>query len=65
MRNVNDLALEVTAREGGKVSISIAQVREVLRHIADLGQDGSIRVLANYSNWRLRPLKQAKILVIQ
>lgn len=34
--NVNDFAKRVTLREGGKKSISIAQVKEVLRIVNDL-----------------------------
>lgn len=34
--NLNDVAREVTLREGGKESISIAQVKEVIRHFIDV-----------------------------
>ena len=36
MNNLNDLAKEVTAREGLKQPLSIAQVKEVLRCLCDL-----------------------------
>ena len=34
--NKNNLAKEVTLREGGKQSISIAQVKEVIKHTFDV-----------------------------
>jgi hypothetical protein len=34
--NMNEVAKEVTMREGGKVNLSIAQVKEVLRIYNDL-----------------------------
>ena len=34
--NINDFAKKVTLKEGGKVSISIAQVKEVLKIVNDL-----------------------------
>lgn len=36
MKNLNELAREVTLMEGGKVRISIAQVKEVLKIVGDL-----------------------------
>ncbi len=36
IKNMNDLAREVTLREGGKVNLSIAQVKEVLGHLSDV-----------------------------
>ena len=34
--NINDFAVKVTKKEGGKKSISIAQVKEVLKIVNDL-----------------------------
>ena len=34
--NLNDLAVLICEREGGKVNLSIAQVKEVLKHTLDL-----------------------------
>lgn len=31
MKNLNDLAKEVTAYEGGQINLSIAQVKEVIK----------------------------------
>lgn len=36
MNNMNDFAKIVTEQEGGKVNLSIAQVKEVLRIVCDL-----------------------------
>jgi len=37
--SIKNLTLEVVKREAGKTSISIAQVAEVMRHLADLCTD--------------------------
>lgn len=34
--NLNKLAKEITLREGGKKSLTVAQVKEVLRHLGDM-----------------------------
>lgn len=34
--NLNELAKEVSKREGGKQNLSIAQIKEVIRHIKDI-----------------------------
>ena len=39
IRHLNDLAIEITKREGKKISISIAQVKEVLRVIGDIAAE--------------------------
>jgi len=36
IKNMNDLAQEITRREGGKKNLSIAQVKEVLAHLSDV-----------------------------
>jgi len=36
IENMNKLAEEVTRREGGKVNLSIAQIKEVLGHLSDV-----------------------------
>lgn len=37
--NLNQLAKEITLREGGKVNLSIAQVKEVLRCLIDIAEE--------------------------
>ena len=39
MNNLNDLAREIAAREGMKVPMSIAQIKEVIRCLCDLVAD--------------------------
>jgi len=34
--NMNELAVEVSKREGGKVNLPIAQIKEVLAHLSDI-----------------------------
>ena len=34
--NQNKMAIEVTKREGGKVPVNIAQVKEVQKHVLDV-----------------------------
>ena len=34
--NLNQLAVEISKREGGKQNLSIAQIKEVLRHMCDI-----------------------------
>lgn len=36
IKNLNELAVEVTKREGKKVELSISQIKEVLKIICDL-----------------------------
>lgn len=40
--NLNKLAKEITLREGGKKSLTIAQVKEVLRHLGDIFYEDSL-----------------------
>lgn len=50
--NLNRMARQVTLQEGGKVNLSIAQVKEVMRiafkKLASLGWAGALRVLTRY-----------------
>lgn len=34
--NLNKLAVEICKREGGKINLPVAQVKEVLRHALDI-----------------------------
>ncbi len=36
IKSMNDLSMEVTRREGGKINLSKAQVDEVLAHVSDI-----------------------------
>lgn len=36
MKNLNDLAVEISKREGGKVNLPIAQIKEVMRHLIEI-----------------------------
>lgn len=45
MMNKNDLAKEIAEREGGKKSLSIAQIKEVLKIICDLVKEEPVAVL--------------------
>jgi hypothetical protein len=40
--NLNDLAVEVAKREGGKESLTIAQIKEVLRIVGDIMREQGI-----------------------
>jgi hypothetical protein len=40
--NLNDLAVEVAKREGGKEALSIAQIKEVLRILGDILREAGI-----------------------
>ena len=37
--NLNQLAVEISKREGGKINLSIAQIKEVIGHFCDIVVD--------------------------
>ena len=53
--NLNDLAKEITLQEGGKVKLSIAQVKEVMKilltELADLSANEVEEVLKRYRKY--------------
>lgn len=53
--NLNDLAKEITAQEGGKVNLSIAQVKEVMKilltELADMTTGEVEDVLRRYRKY--------------
>ncbi len=53
--NLNDLARRIALKEGGKVNLSIAQVKEVLRlaleELAKREEAEVIRTLRRYRKW--------------
>jgi len=50
--NLNEMARDITLREGGKISISIAQVKEImkifLQELADYSDDEILVVIDRY-----------------
>lgn len=46
--NLNELAREICKREGGKVNLPIAQVKEVIRIYRMIEQEEQIKLLAAY-----------------
>ena len=62
--NMNELSEEVTRREGGKVNLSIAQVKEVLAHLSDIsyeigGAQNTVGPML-YSNGQRRALEKKR-----
>ena len=43
LKNMNELAVELTKREGGKVNLSIAQIKEVIGHLSDIIYEENIK----------------------
>lgn len=50
MKNMNELAEEVTAREGKKKSTDIAQVKEILRCVKDLFEEKPLTMMKLFLN---------------
>lgn len=46
--NLNEIAREITLKEGGKQSLSIAQIKEVMRILMGIIADMSIAELAEF-----------------
>jgi len=42
--NLNELAKEVAKRESGKKQVSIAQIKEILRHLGDIELEEYIKI---------------------
>lgn len=43
--NLNDFALEVAKREGGKVSVNIAQIKEIVRLTFDILKENKLKAM--------------------
>lgn len=56
MKNLNELAKEITLREGKKKSLTIAQVKEVLGILSDVfyGQEGYEAIVLLFKNGKKR-----------
>lgn len=52
------LATEITRREGGKVRLTVAQVTEVLRILADLMVEAPVETSAALERLRKRAVKR-------
>ncbi len=65
MVNLNDLAVEITKKEGGKVNLSIAQVKEVmeltLTEVSLMPPDEISKILNRYrKKYRKKDIKKTK-----
>jgi len=45
--DLNQLAIEISKREGKKINLSIAQIKEVLGHLCDIVDEDYVKVVQN------------------
>lgn len=58
--NLNKLAVLISAIEGGKVNLKIAQIKEVLAIVSDLTYENTEVTVLLYNSGKKRFLKKSK-----
>ena len=59
--NLNDVAVDVTRAEGKKISISIAQVKEVMGHLLRrFAKESDSEILKTVHRYRARKVKKPR-----